>query len=89
MFILITLASAFKIEMKLTPEQVMETNQSYMINSWKTKLVKFSDERGFSMAATESIKRHEPILAVYETMCPTSFDRYVWYSLFEELGHEV
>jgi len=60
-----------------------------MVNSFKTKLIKFPDERGYSMRAAEPIKRDEHILAVVTSMCPTSFDKYPWYDLFVDVGHEI
>ena len=89
LLVFIALASAFKIEMKLAAEEVMKINQTYMVNSFKTKLIKFPDERGYSMIATEPIKRDEHILAVVQPMCPTSFDQYPWYHLFVDVGHEI
>ena len=89
LLVLVGLACAFEIEMKLTPDEVMYINQSYMVNSYKTKLIKFPDGRGYSIRASEPIKRDDHILAVIPEMCPTSFDPYPWYYLFENVGHEV
>ena len=52
---LISMAAAFEIESKLTPEEILQTNISYGINAYKSRLIKFPDERGYSLKATEAI----------------------------------
>jgi len=60
-----------------------------MLNSFKIELIKFPDERGYSMKATEPIERGDHILAVTQKVCITSFDPYPWKHLFEGADEQV
>ncbi len=56
-------------------------NMSLYINMFKCKLVKFNDMRGWSVIATEDIKREDHVMGI-PVIDITTFDYFPWQNVF-------